>query len=437
MRVNAASPRANGVESATVHALGWLVLGNVVGLLMATLLLFPELNGVLGGATYGRWAPVHHHLVLYGWCALPLVGVLLRVYGGHSGDGRLQASAVSAWSGSLVLASAASILGHGGGKTFLEWTGPAKLAFVASATWLWIVLAREFLVRRRPEPVLARAARGVLLAGLAGVPILLWWVTSPEVQPPVNPDSGGPTGTSLLGSTLVVAALIALAPGLCGVRSRSRRSTSVVGIAFAIHLGWFLLLDHGNTSHHDAVQIATLTSVVVWLPLLAWHLLAFDWPRPARRWLAASGVWGSVLLASAVPAFLPGVLERVKFTDVLVGHAHLAMGGFVTSVLVVLSIASNRETRLHDLFASRASFAVWHAGCGLMIVAVTCAGWFESADPGALYRSSAAIDRLYALRWLAGAMMLLASVDWARSALRSVRVARATSVPAFVRHEAA
>ena len=62
------------------YSLIWLLAANLVGLWLALLLLWPDLGTVLGGWTYGRWMPLHMDWQLYGWCALPLVGLLLSVY---------------------------------------------------------------------------------------------------------------------------------------------------------------------------------------------------------------------------------------------------------------------------------------------------------------------------------------------------------------------
>ena len=43
------------------------------------LLVHPQLGDALGEYTYGRWAALHLNWQLYGWCSLPLVGVLLLV----------------------------------------------------------------------------------------------------------------------------------------------------------------------------------------------------------------------------------------------------------------------------------------------------------------------------------------------------------------------
>ena len=87
-----AAPRAElapGLaEELAIAALGWLAAGCAAGLLLALLLAWPDLNALLAPLTYGRWVPVHLDALLYGWTALPLVGLLLRLYlPGAEGEG--------------------------------------------------------------------------------------------------------------------------------------------------------------------------------------------------------------------------------------------------------------------------------------------------------------------------------------------------------------
>ncbi|MFL6290817.1 MAG: hypothetical protein ACJ759_07985, partial [Thermoanaerobaculia bacterium] len=193
-----ASPSPTSVPAiplASVHALAWLVIACAVGLLMSILLLFPGLN--LGPLTYGRWAPLHLDLVLYGWLALPLVALLFRAY---LPPDRAAGWAVQVWSGSLVAGAASWLLGRTTGKAFLDWQGIARLAFLANLAFLAVVLAAGLVRRRREgERFLALAA---LWVGLLGVAAMMVSATSTRTYPPINPATGGPTGASLLGSTL-------------------------------------------------------------------------------------------------------------------------------------------------------------------------------------------------------------------------------------------
>jgi cytochrome c oxidase cbb3-type subunit 1 len=273
-----------------------------------------------------------------------------------------------------------------------------------------------------------RLVRALLLAVLAAVPVLLAWASGPGVYPPINPETGGATGGSLLGSSLAVVAMIWGFPWIVGRRPRgdaatARRVSDQTLALLVVHFALFALLDHGDHSHHEAVQIVALASLLVWPPLLARHLRRFQWPREMRPWLAALAAWGGLLVASAFVTFLPGVLERWKFTDALVAHAHLAMAAMATSFLVPVLMGLGdvaRENGLGRVFARRLPFALWHGGCLLYVVSMTVAGHLEGGDPALLFTTPPLLRALYAGRWLAGAAMLAASVAWLGGALRQL-----------------
>ena len=210
---------------------------------------------------------------------------------------------------------------------------------------------------RRP-----RAGLAALWLGLLLVPVGMVYAASPATYPPVNPVTGGPTVASLLWSTLAVVAIFLLVRYLLGDR-------------FA-----------GN-----------------------------------RAWLWAFLGWGVVLLvSSAAMLMLPPLLGRVKFTNALVGHAHLAMAGMATSFVALLLAVLNGETRLNGILGDRAAFALWNAGNAVQILALTVAGALEATDPGVVFRGDPPIAVLYALRAAAGAAMLAASVRWTARSMRAL-----------------
>ena len=131
-------------EELALAALGWLAAGCAVGLLLALLLAWPDGNALLAPLTYGRWVPVHLDLMLYGWTALPLVGLLLRVYLSGASERRAGRIALAGWSGALGAGALALLAGRSSGKLFLEWNGPAEAFFLAALVLLWIALASGF-----------------------------------------------------------------------------------------------------------------------------------------------------------------------------------------------------------------------------------------------------------------------------------------------------
>lgn len=405
--------RSRPVEVTTIHALTWLAISCGVGLLMALLLLAPDLGAALGPLTYGRWMPLHLDLALYGWTALPLVALLLRAY--RPGE-RWAVMAVQAWSASLLLGAAAWLSGETTGKPFLDWQGAARVAFLANLLFLAGVL-----VSGLRGPTRSRAA----VSGLAGlwivllaVPASLAAATLPGTYPPVNPATGGPTGASLLGSTLGVIVIFALTPLLLGLSGGNRRVAAETFSALAVHGMFFLAVAQGDHAHREPLQIAAVATLLVWAWLLPRWLRRFDWPAGSRPWLVAFLTWGGALLASAVPMFLPGLLDRIKFTNALVAHAHLAMAGMATSFAALVLVVLSRGTRLQGVLDDRAGWVLWNAGNAVHVAALTAAGLLEAGDPGVVFRGDPSITALYALRALAGAAMLAAAARWLGRALR-------------------
>jgi len=433
-------PRHDGTAPeavVTLHALGWLVAGNAVGLLLATLLLVPTAGTALGPLTYGRWMPVHWNAQLYGWLALPLVGLLLRVYGPAADSSQnaerllvLERWAVAAWSATLIVGSISWLGGQTSGKPFLEWSGPARWLLIVTLLFLEGVLAAATLqgLRAGTWSRWRGRARIAFLLVLATVPVALAVATSPRVYPPINPDSGGPTGTSLLGSTLGIVWLFVLFPLVLELpprapeAARANRSVAAATAALAgLHTAGFLALDlfqGGDRSHHDVLQVIALLSLLPWPAILWVHLARYRYPEGAGRWLGAFGAWGSLLVVSAFVSFLPGVLERWKFTNALVAHAHLAMAGMMTSFVALVLIALARATPLAGVLAAPVPFALWHFGCLIYVVSMLLLGTLEGIDPGVVIRGTPTSSALYAFRWVAGTMMLSASVAWWRDARR-------------------
>jgi cytochrome c oxidase cbb3-type subunit I len=404
-----------GSATAPAHALGWLVVANAVGLWVSLTLAWPTLGNLAAPLTYGRWVPVHLNGQLYGWTAIPLVALLLRVYwpgGGHQCMPRL---AVTAWSGALAFACADWLLGGSGGKLFMDWAGTSRVLFPLALLILSICLAAGYLRHRQDWTMTGRVLRVILWLVLLPVPFLMAWAASPSLFPPVNPDSGGATGSSLLGSTLALVIIFWMAPALMGAeRTRPTGRVERAGPwLLAVHFAAYLLgLEHGDASHHQPVQVWALFTLWFWPPLLAVRMRAFAWPAPARRWLLSFGAWGTLLTFTACLMFLPGALDRLKFTNAFVAHTHLAMAGMLTSFNLLLLL------RLHpglgDTLGRRGPFLVWHGGLLLHLGTLFTAGWIEAREPAAAFSAHGGIHALYVLRSLAGALMLAASVLWLR-----------------------
>ncbi|ATC64165.1 hypothetical protein CMV30_09465 [Nibricoccus aquaticus] len=415
------APTARALQ---LHSLFWLVAANLVGLLLAAELLYPDLGDALAPLTYGRWMPLHLDWQLYGWCSLPLIGALTAwlTPSDHSQlstinlqlPQRAVQGALWLWSLALALGGASWLSGETSGKLFLDWHGWARPLLPLAMTALWTVLAARLWWFRQNFSRPGLLARAAFLLILLAVPSALYWSAGDDVYPSVNPHSGGATGASLLGSTLGIVAIFGLLPAFLGIRPTDTRSGPhrAFWAFFAFSCAAFATLDHGHASHHAAGQIIGLSLLLGWLPIAWLYFRRFAWTPASRPWLAAAFVWWSLLVVTGLLTFLPGLSERLKFTHGLVAHAHLAMAGLVTSVHVVI-LNELRATR-----PLRTGFVLWQSACALYVTTMMILGWQENTHASELFRSETWTQFLLAARLLAGLAMTTVSLRWLLTASR-------------------
>ncbi len=407
------------LASAAKHGLFWLVACNAIGVLIAVLLLLPGLNPWLGEWTYGRWMMVHMNGMLYGWSSLPMLGFLFSVYGADRGLTAAWCRPVLwAWSGALALGALTWLNGHSSGKLFLDWSGPARIAFPLAALALWLLLAVAFF--RTPQKSggnshLPGIAKALGLLSLFAVPFALLIESSPYIFPAINPDTGGPTGTSQLESSLAVVLILLLVP--YGVAHRKKEVVAPVRIAWLLLIAESLLcasLSRADISSRIPSQFMSLGAMVLWLPLAPVYYNAFQWSPNTRGWRRAMLIWWGLLVVSGWIFFLPGVLDHFKFTDGLVGHSFTAMAGFLSALIILVMVQLLGEGGW--IFTRSWSFHLWNWSVLAYILIMSVAGWFEGSNSSFTIVLTPARNLLYILRLLSGILMLVASAEWLRDA---------------------
>ena len=421
------------VASAAWHALFWLVFANAVGVLIATLLLFPALNRLLGEWTYGRWIMVHMNLELYGWASLPLAGFLFKVYGADRGPLAQWCRPVMwVWSAALAFGAYSWLSGHSSGKLFLDWSGYSRVLFPLAMIALFLVLAVSFVREWNSAAIVTMAARSARVFGLVfllAIPVAIYMAASPDFYPAINPDTGGPTGASQLESSLIVVAILLMLP--FGLTRRKRENVRMIPIAWAIMIAEFVLciaLGRGDISHHRPAQFLSLGCLLLWIPLTPAYYAAFEWRANTRRWRIAFLCWWSALVLTGWVFFLPGVLDHFKFTDGLVGHSLLAMAGFTSSLLIFVMVQLLGEGGW--IFNRTRSFYGWNIAVLGYVVLMSAAGWREGFDPAFTMVPGVMRDAVYILRFVVGLAMLASSLDWLVDATALLRESASVSPPA-------
>jgi len=420
------SANQESFEVVTRHSFFWLLISCLTGLLLAFLLLVPSFGAILQPYSYGRWVSVHLNASLYGWSSVPLLGLLFMQYLPVTRISRLPVYAVSIWSGVLLFAMIGWLSGHTSGKLFMEWSGASRWAILLGmcllAFTLWVSLIQRIREGRAEssDTLYGRLFIGMKLFALlllSSIPFIMYAAASPALYPPVNPDSGGATGGSLLGSTLGIVFIYWMTPFVLRLNFITRISAFIPSLILLIlHFSAFALLDHGDRSHHERIQIISLSSLIIWIPLLIRHLRRFEWPDGSRLWLMAFAGWGVTLTLNGILSFLPHILEAWKFTNALVAHVHIAMAGMITSFNMLVLVVINQRTSLKEAFSSRSRFWLWQGGTVLHAVSLLIVGTLESMHPAWLFTGHIAMNTLYTTRLIAGIIMVIAAVGWFRQA---------------------
>jgi cytochrome c oxidase cbb3-type subunit 1 len=327
------------------------------------------------------------------------------------------------WSSALAVGSLSWLTGHSSGKLFLDWTGYSRILFPLALVALWILLAFSFAKARKDagnSKIAVQSAKFIGLVLLLAIPALIYVAASPDIYPPINPDSGGPTGASQFESVLVIVAILLLLP--FGLTKRKPIRSPALTLAWSTFAVEFLLcfgLGRADVSHHRPTQYISLGSLLVWLPLVPAYYRIFDWHPNTRRWRVAFLCWWSVLVPTGWCLFLPGVLDRFKFTDGLVGHSLLAMAGFASSLLIF--VMSQLMGDDGWIFNGTWSFYLWQVSVLLYVLLMFFAGWREGFDPAFTLAPGTTRNGIYILRLFLGVLMLAASGYWLLGATKLLR----------------
>lgn len=248
------------------------------------------------------------------------------------------------------------------------------------------------------------------------------------IYPPINPDTGGPTGASQLESTLVIIAILLLLPfGIAQRRPTPSRTIRYAWIIFAVECLLCLALGRADVSHHKPAQWVSLASLLVWMPLTPAYYAAFQWHRNTRLWRAAFLCWWIVLIPTGWALFLPGVLDHFKFTDGLVAHSLLAMAGFVSSLLIFVLVQLMEDDGW--IFTGKNSFYLWQLSVAAYVAIMFYAGWIEGFHPAFSMVPGSLRDGLYLARLGLGVLILIASAIWFKDSFSLFREIESSNAP--------
>ena len=116
-----------------------------------------------------------------------------------------------------------------------------------------------------------------------------------------------------------------------------------------------------------------------------------------------------MLVVTSLAMYKVGILDRIKFTQGLVAHSHMAMTGFTTSFCALLLVLLTGRKMGGNL-----SVVGWHAAAFGMITTLAVMGWCEGANPSWMSSQPLWREAGLVIRAVFGGLMLMASVLWLR-----------------------
>lgn len=388
----------------------FLFIGNIFGLLLSVLIIWPDLNNLSEGITYGRLVPVHLNTQLYGWCALPLLGLLYAIFL-RDVDWKVKSSSlpIYSWTCSLLIGAISWIMGSTTGKIFLEWKGIPKYLFITNLVYLLLFLGIKFSKNRAHDSRLILSFKIILLSLLTFIPFIFLKALSIETFPPINTISSGATGTSLLLSTLVVVFIMILSPRVLKIGNLNKNSSNILFSVLAAHFVLGLCTNVANSSNLDLDQIFGLSSLIIWIPLVYWYYRNIHLNPLQKKWIYAVYFYGLILVLSATSMFLAPILSEIKFTSFLVAHVHLAMGGVLSSYLIFILMNLDFLKHFQHIFSRVRIFWTYNLGLVLHLLSLMLIGSLELKASGFNY--GVPWNFPYYLRLVGGILMLYASGD--------------------------
>jgi cytochrome c oxidase cbb3-type subunit 1 len=160
-------------------------------------------------------------------------------------------------------------------------------------------------------------------------------------------------------------------------------------------------------THFQFYEIAALALLVPWAVIIPWDWAGFEWPAGSGVWRGALFGWWALLVLTGVAMFLPGLLDRIKFTQALVAHSHLAMAGFTTSFCGLLAVALGCR-----LAGGWRVAAVWHGAVLAMTLVLALMGLAEGGGYAWMLETPWWRAAGLGLRACCGAVMLGVSALW-------------------------
>jgi cytochrome c oxidase cbb3-type subunit I len=380
----------------------WLTLGLFAGLVYAVEML--GLDGSMTLLSPERARSLHISQMLYGFFPLMLSLLPFALF---QKEGVLTENAIGhlrryfvVWNLFLLTMTMALLFGNIRGLPFYDF--PYQLNFLLAFSGLFYLLALLDALRRyekRPLWV------NVSLAAVIAAPIALVVLMNPQYGQ-VEQTLIGPHGDNTLGMSFTLIPIYYLLIKLVAVQEFKLRWHWLWIVPLAGYIVSLIIRNFFHPlSYSEEWFFQYLT--LLYLPLL-WVWLRDAGVRFSTNPYLILSIWAFVLVdVQGNILFIPSIRELIHRNDLVVGHAHIAMG---------LGVAFMALAILHHLLPNlfRRGYAIlWTALMALMAFVLTIAGIIEGGG------FSGAVEPYLGARALIGALLVAMVLKMAYDRLRA------------------
>jgi cbb3-type cytochrome c oxidase subunit I len=439
-----------------VSAATWLVIGTLMGLVLAIQFVFPDFAHGIPWLVFGRLRQAHVNTVLFAWLSGGMMGCWLyivpRLTGRKIYSEALGNVSVIAWNLALLLGIAGILNGNTQSREYAE-----------LVWWVdWLVLAVLITnavnvlmtIRHRVEPKLY---------------VSLWYITATVVLFPMvyfignvmwAPPTGALTGINdaifnwfyghnVLGlwfTTGLLAVIYYIVPKETG--------TPLYSMWLSLVAFWGILFFYTGVGAHHLLwapipywlkTVAVAESFGMVIPVLAFMFnilltMRGNWShlRSSVPLLYAITGWAAYILVSYQGSnqALRGINELTHFTQYVPGHAHLSLLFFAASTVIggaYYILPRILGCALYSRRLARAQYAFYVIGFAAFFLGFTFAGlvqgssWVNMGLP--VWTVLPGLRAYMALRIMGGTLLVTSFVMFAYNVLATIAVRRPFVLP--------
>lgn len=435
----------------------WIIFGMLAGLTAALLMVYPDMLknalplNILQYFTFGRIRPTHTNTVMFGWLTGAYFATLLymipRLVGTKLWSERLGNASVWLFNITIGANFVALLAGGDMGREYAEM--PIVLKYMFVLTFLLVALNVFMTIKNRTEKELYVSV-WYMMSGLLLTPII--YIVGNQFLFPNNPVTGVNDavvnwfyGHNILGywfTPVGVGALYYLLPKLTGNPVYSHR-LSMIGF-------WTIMLVYGPVGAHHLVNgpvpywlqtVSIAFSITLIIPV--WAVLTNFYGTMNGKWyLVKDSVPLKFLVSGAVFYFITcfqGPMQALRsvsaithFTNWVVGHAHLALLGtfsFVMMATIYYVIPRLTNRAIYSEKAMDWHFWLTLVGFVAFFVSLTVAGLVQGSMWAASHSANfidsvKAVKPYYVVRAIGGATILIGQLVFIWNIWRTVTVGK-------------